>query len=298
MLRALYEVVSKSGATVSDLSKSSILEIIDRNTDERSDSTAIAYARLFGALLKNLPASDASVLIKHRVLTVRFNNAAVLNLNSILLESPSSLIDGLAQETASVICQGIQIKQPFISDNYILAAGKYLLSYNKNKSYGDATPLFETLASVIPPGNPIDLRRVALMVIRTISRQHYSTVEPHLSGLVPPIFASVRDPVIPVKLAAEAAFLALLAVVEEEKTVFDNYMAGSGAEINPTIKRAMGDYFNRVALRLATQARERKEAEGGQGGLGLSNDEKEDEREIWSVGKVDLGENTLSMINE
>jgi hypothetical protein len=39
------------------------------------------------------------------------------------------------------------------------------------------------------------------------------------------------------------------------------------------------------------QARERREAEGGvKGGLGLSGDEEEDEREVWSVGRVDLGE--------
>ena len=56
----------------------------------------------------------------------------------------------------------------------------------------------------------------------------------------------------------------------------------------------MQDYFKRVASRLGAQARERKEAEGGQGGLGLSNDEKEDEKEIWSVGKVDLADKTFS----
>ena len=52
----------------------------------------------------------------------------------------------------------------------------------------------------------------------------------------------------------------------------------------------MQDYFKRVALRLGAQARDRREAEGGQGGLGLSGDERDDEREVWSVGKVDLGE--------
>lgn len=52
----------------------------------------------------------------------------------------------------------------------------------------------------------------------------------------------------------------------------------------------MQDYFRRVATRLGSQARERKEAEGGQGALGLSGDERDDEKEIWSVGKVDLGE--------
>jgi hypothetical protein len=51
----------------------------------------------------------------------------------------------------------------------------------------------------------------------------------------------------------------------------------------------MADYFKRVAMRLAGQARERNEAEGGQGSLGLLGDEAEDEREVWSVGRVDLG---------
>ncbi|KAL9039725.1 MAG: hypothetical protein Q9214_004762, partial [Letrouitia sp. 1 TL-2023] len=63
-----------------------------------------------------------------------------------------------------------------------------------------------------------------------------------------------------------------------------------GPAINAATKRSMQDYFKRVAMRLGTQAQERREAEGGQGGLGLSNDEKEDEREVWSVGQVDLGE--------
>lgn len=130
-------------------------------------------------------------------------------------------------------------------------------------------------------------------MIRTVSRTNYDLMNPSLPVLAPPIFASVRDPVIPVKLAAEAAFLSVFSVVESESKVFDKYMADAGAGMNPTTKRSMMDYFKRVALRLGTQARERKEAEGGQGGLGLSNDEREDEREIWSVGKVDLGEKTF-----
>jgi hypothetical protein len=113
-------------------------------------------------------------------------------------------------------------------------------------------------------------------------------VRPHLPLLAPPVFASVRDTIIPIKLAAEAAFMALFNVVEDESRVFDKYIAGQ--DLPPTQKRSMQDYFKRVALRLGNTARERKEAEGGQGGLGLSNDEAEDEREIWSIGKVDLGE--------
>ena len=114
-------------------------------------------------------------------------------------------------------------------------------------------------------------------------------MRPHVALLAPPIFAGVRDIVIPVKLSSEAAFVELFSVADEESKIFDKFMAGPGAELPPNVKRSMTDYFKRVAVRLGNQARERREAEGGQGGLGLSNDELEDEREIWSVGKVDLG---------
>ena len=127
------------------------------------------------------------------------------------------------------------------------------------------------------------------MVLRTVGRLHPELVRPHLPVLAPAIFSSVRDTIIPVKLAAEAAFLSIFSVVDSESAVFDKYMAGPGAELPPGTKRSMSDCFKRVALRLAGQARERREAEGGQGGLGLSNDEVEDEKEVWSIGRLDLG---------
>ena len=151
-------------------------------------------------------------------------------------------------------------------------------------------PIFEALAPAIQPGGPVDTRRMALVVIRTVSRPHPELTRPHLPLLAPPIFASVRDVVIPVKLAAEAAFLSLFSVVESEGIVFEKYMTGPGAELPPGTKRSMQDYFKRVVLRLGNQARERREAEGGQGGLGLSSDELDDEKEVWSVGKLDLGD--------
>lgn len=100
--------------------------------------------------------------------------------------------------------------------------------------------------------------------------------------------------VIPVKLAAEAAFVELFSVADEESRVFDKFMAGAGADLPANTKRSMADYFKRVALRLGAQARERREAEGGQGGLGLSNDEQEDEKEIWSVGRLEAASETFA----
>jgi hypothetical protein len=62
-----------------------------------------------------------------------------------------------------------------------------------------------------------------------------------------------------------------------------------GKQLGVAEKRGITEYFKRIAVRLSSQAKERREAEGGQGGLGLSSDEVEDVREVWSVGKVDLG---------
>jgi hypothetical protein len=144
------------------------------------------------------------------------------------------------------------------------------------------------LATLIEPGNSVDTRRLSLVVVRTICRQQMDIVRPHLPLLATPVFASVRDLVIPVKLAAEQAFLALFNVVQDESKIFDKYIASQ--DLAPNQKRSMQDYFKRVALRLGNTARERMEAEGGQGGLGLQQDEEDDMKEILSVGRVDLGE--------
>lgn len=295
MLKALYEVVSKAGQNMSEASRNSILGLIDTETERMNEATNITNARLLGALIKSLPPSDAQPLIKSRALATKMTRASILNLNSILVESPSTLLTSFPQETPTLIAQGIGSGVTFLADNSILAAGKYLLQPNDT----DTTPtfdssklLFQALAGVIPPGHPADTRRLALVVLRTISRQNQQLVRPHLPLLAPPIFASVRDMIIPVKLSAEGAFLALFDVIEQESALFEKYISGPSSQyLAATQKKSMGDYFKRVALRLAGQARERLEAEGGtKGSLGLSSDEAEDEREVWSVGKVEIGD--------
>ncbi|KAJ6123299.1 eIF-2-alpha kinase activator GCN1 [Penicillium capsulatum] len=290
MMKALQEVVGKAGSNMSEASRSAILGLIDDDASDQTDTVAITNARLLGVLVKVLPAASAVPLIKSRILTGHFSHASVLGLNALLAESPTTLMEHFATETPTAICQGIAHKDPFVSDNSVLAAGKFLLSEDGNHSFETHKTIFEALAPAVQPGSPSDTRRLALVVIRTISRLHPEMTRAHLALLAPPIFASVRDLVIPVKLAAEAAFLAIFSVVESDSEIFDKYMAGPGASLPPGPKRSMSDYFKRVAVRLANQARERRTAEGGEGGLGLSNDEVDDEKELWSIGKVDLGE--------
>ncbi|CZT06548.1 probable translation activator GCN1 [Rhynchosporium graminicola] len=289
MLKALYEVVSRAGANMSEASRSAVLGLIDTDSEDNDLPMAITNAKLLAALIKNVPADSAAGLIKNRVLPNHFNQSSVLALNAVLLDAPTSLTEtAFASDLPTAICHGMASKNNFISDNCVLAVGKYLLLDSRSNEHKAIKPLFEALANLIQPGNSVDTRRLSLVVIRTTCRHHMEIIRPHLQLLALPVFASVRDPVIPVKLAAEAAFMALFNVVDDESRVFDRYISTQDLPVNQ--KRSMQDYFKRVALRLGNTARERKEAEGGQGGLGLSNDEVDDEREVWSVGKVDLGE--------
>jgi hypothetical protein len=289
MLKGLQEVVSRVGSSMSETSREAILSLMDTYRDTGDDNMAVTNARLLGAMIKVLPHASATPLIRNRVISQPPTEASVLALNAVLLESPSSLTLDYPNETRSALCQGITARSTFVQQNCVLAGGKFVLTDGVSDDAEAAGPVLLALAGVIKPGGDIDTRRLALVVVRTAARKHPYTVRPHLAEFASPIFASVRDPVIPVKLAAEAAFLELFAVVESESAVFDEYMAGAGKELPAGTQRTMADYFKRVALRLAGQARERKEAEGGQGGLGLLGDEAEDEREVWSVGKVDLG---------
>jgi len=108
MLKALYEVVSKAGANMSEASRTAILGLIDSDAGSQDEAMAITNARLLGALIKNLPASAGLIsLIKQRVLTSHITASSALALNSVLLESPSTLLNSFPNETPTIICQGI-----------------------------------------------------------------------------------------------------------------------------------------------------------------------------------------------
>ncbi|SPO07132.1 probable translation activator GCN1 [Cephalotrichum gorgonifer] len=287
MLKALFEVVSKAGGNMGEASRSGVLSLIDMEADETDSEMTVSNAKLLGALIKNVPEDVANGLVKNRVMTPNFTSSSVLALNAVLVESPKVLLEGpMADDLPELLCRGIKNKTVFIAENAVLATGKYLLSDTPHP-FETTKKILQVVAESVAPGNPSDVRRLLLVLLRTLSRST-DLLRPHVALLAPPVFASVRDPVIPVKLAAEASFVALFDVMDEEGRLFEKYMAGPGSEdLPPTTRRSMTDYFKRVALRLGAQARERREADGG-GSLGLEG--QEDEKEIWSVGRVDVGE--------
>ena len=121
-----------------------------------------------------------------------------------------------------------------------------------------------------------------MIVIRTIGRKNNALTRAHLSQLAPSLFASVRDPVIPIKMAAEAAFLSIFNVVDEGSIIFNRYIEAHASKISPQLQKTMQDYFKRVTIRQANQLRDRFAR--GPDASELSSDEKEDEKEIWSIG--------------
>ena len=293
-LKALQEALSLAASNMSDASRDSVLRLIDRQQDEQDTKTLVTNARLLGAMIKVLPTESAAPLIKARMLIQPITNSSILTLNAILLETAVSL-KGYQSEVESVITNGIAGKNTFIQHNAILAAGKLLLTSETDMAGRHPDTVSELIAAitdVILPGNDIDTRRLGLVVIRTVTRHHPDAIRTHnfknVHKLAPAVFSGVRDPVIPVKLAAEAAWLELFDVVDRESQFFDKYLADpdTGASLPKPNGRQMSEYFKRISLKLASQARERIEAGGG--AIGLSSDEEEDEREVWSVGSVQV----------
>ena len=111
MLKALYEVISKAGANMSEASRIAVLGLIDTDPEDNDISMAITNARLLGALIKNVPSESATGLIKNRVMTTHFSQSSVLALNAVLFESASSLTEtAFADDVPEVICGGMTNK--------------------------------------------------------------------------------------------------------------------------------------------------------------------------------------------
>jgi len=296
MLKALQEVVSKVGGNMSEASRDAILGLMDSQNAE-ADEMMIVLAKLLGAMVKVLPAATANQLIKSRVLVQPPTPASMLTLNAVLAENAKAVTETHLDEARSVLQTSLASGPTYVQHNAVLAIGKLLLTSpdGDDDSIIADTPanksLIDTLASKIKQGNDIDTRRLSLVVIRTLSRHHNVHMRPYIPTLLLPVYQSLRDPVIPIKLAAEACFIQLFDVVESESAVFDEVLSSDNMkkEIPPQMLRAISEYMKRVGLKLGGQKREQKEAEGGiKGNLGLGSDEVEDEREVWSVGRVEI----------
>lgn len=315
MLKALLEVVAKAGSKLNEASKSNVVNLVEEEIMSADDKLAIAYARLIGSLSEILSTGEAHKILKEKVLEADLETDsgkfAILTLNSFLKDAPIHIFDtGLIDEFALYLVNATDSSNPYISDNGLVAIGKILLLEGEKKSPSskvEANKPFELGEGNIkllvgqlckcmlkPESNSLDSRRLSLVVCRTMARFKFEEcVEPLFDLLGPSVFSCLRDTIIPIKLAAEKAYLAIFKLVEEKdmntfNTWFSQLPAGTiQNSIGAVIQlRSIGDYTKRVGNRLASVERERIAA-GGDAET-MFSDRFEDEREIWAVGGVDL----------
>ncbi|KAI5952229.1 GCN1 [Candida jiufengensis] len=273
MLQGMLAVVEQKGEFLNEGSKSSLLSIVE---EESIDS--ISSAKLLGSLANILTKEETTSLLQKKVL-VSESKFSILAINSFLKYAPDLIKDN--EDVIEFVIRCSESSNAYISDNATIAIGKILLSGNNNEN------LFKQLSKIIiqPNSSSPDTKRLSLIVIRTVA--HKITIpKEYFDFIVPSVFASVRDPIIPIKLAAEKAYLDIFSIVDENLVVFDEWF-NNQSEIKTIVgtsivPRSIGDYTKRVAIRLANVERERIEQGGDE--ETLYSDRIEDENEIWSVG--------------
>lgn len=315
MLKAMLQVIVKGGKNMSVASKSSIMTMVEEEISTVSEKSAVSYARLVGSLSQVLSTEEAANILRTKILNKRGDENelkfAILSINSFLREAPSHIFDtGLLEETANVVIDCCKSPVPYISDNATVAVGKLLLLHGETSSPQQSndmksetpfelpedliTSLVEVLSvsAIQPQSNSPDTRRLSLVVIRTASRFKYEEIiKPHWNVLVPSVFTCLRDGIIPIRLAAEKAYLAVFNLIaDKDMSDFNGWFEAASQGSITTIldgaiqPRSIGDYTKRVASRLANVERERLEAGGDE--EAMFSDRFDDEKEVWAVGGV------------
>lgn len=315
MLKALLEVVTKGGSKLNQVSKTAILNLAEDEILSADDKLVTAYARLIGSLSSILlPEESEKILtekVLHNDLENSFSKFSILILNAFLKESPDHIFNPTyIDKFIDYLFKCTNSTHPYLTDNAIIAMGKLLIlqgetvspfikvDYHKNFVIDEENlrKLMNCLTKCIlqPGSNSLDSRRLSLVVVRTLARYRFDEcIYPFFDELAPSIFSCLRDMVIPIKLAAEKAYIALFKLVDEsDMKTFDHWINSLSS---PTINNSIGtpiqlksitDYTKRVAKRLATVERERIAAGGDI--ETIFSDRIEDEKEIWAVGGVDL----------
>ena len=317
MLKALLEVVTKAGSKLNETSKTNIINLVEEQMLSSNDKLAIAYAKLIGSLSEILSRDEARKILLEKVLSVPLDGKsgkfAILVLNSFLRDAPNHIFqEDLIQKFIDYIVDAINSSDVELSEQGVIAAGKLLLLIgevkspfskieNENKfelNEEQIKKVIETLSisALKPVSNSSDVRRLSLVVIRTAARFKINEcIKPYLDTLGLSVFSCLRDPIIPIKLAAEKAYLAIFQLVEDvdmnEFTEWFNKISDGKTSleniVGTTVQvRSIGDYTKRVGKRLANVERERIAAGGD--AEAMYSDRFEDENEIWAVGGVEM----------
>ncbi|KAF8985319.1 translational activator of GCN4 [Entomortierella lignicola] len=283
VLSALESVVSKIGAGMSDAAKRAVISVVMEGMDESNpESMWLASAKLLGAFCKHQNAEEAAYLVQTQILGENVPlTASMLAINSVLVESPKLFIEtGHVQEIANAALAAIPNPIESSSTAGVLAIGKMIVNEAYQVDQELVGELIKKLSLALTEDIGIESKRLILVCIRAVARQAPWLVEPHLNQIVPVMMASVRERVIPVKLAAERALLFSLQL-EKNDSVYQKYLG----TIDTAASKALTDYHRRILSKLALNERARLEQLHGE----EDAEAIEEDAEVYSVGGLNIG---------
>ncbi|ORY78643.1 armadillo-type protein [Protomyces lactucae-debilis] len=269
MLSALFQVVGKAAIHMSTASKQSVVQLVKQLStggaaaaSGSSDVSGRKAAELLGVLFRNLEDDQARALLGDLILVTPPTRFSMVALNGLLVESADKIAElpGCPGDIATYVCTAAQDANPQVSDLAMLAVGKWLLNPRYHRDYQHVKQIMACLASCMqsPKSASTDTKRLALVDVNALARRYPEIVRPHAEVLLEPIFSTVRDPVLPVKLAGEQAFVNVLEMPAQETALLDGLLAKLE---HPAKTRSMGEYAKRVASKIAA-AQNEKEAAG------------------------------------
>ncbi|KAG0234297.1 armadillo-type protein [Mortierella sp. GBAus27b] len=280
---ALESVVSKIGGGMNDASKRAVIGVVMEGMDANNpESMWLASAKLLGAFCKHQSTEDAAYLVQTQILGENVPpSASMLAINSVLVESPKLFIEtGQVQEIANAALTSVSSTVESVSNAAVLAIGKMITNEAYQVDLELTGELIKKLSSAISQEITIESRRLILVCIRAVARQSPWLVEPYLSHIVPQMMASVRERVIPVKLAAERALLFSFQL-QKDDSVYQKYLG----TIDTASSKALVDYHRRILSKLAVNERTRLEQLHGQ----EDTEAMEEDAEVYAVGGLNLG---------
>ncbi|KAG0302645.1 translational activator of GCN4 [Dissophora globulifera] len=285
VMSALETVVNKIGSGMSDTAKRAVIGVVMEGMDaSNSESMWLVSAKLLGAFCKHQSAEDAAYLIQTQILGENVPlSAAMLAVNSVLVESPQLFIEtDHVQDVANAALAAITNATESSSTAAVVAIGKMINTESYQVNLDLTGELIKKLAQHLTQDIHIESKRLILVSIRAVARQSPWLVQPHLSQIVPLMMTSVRERVIPIKLAAERTLLFTLQL-QKDDSVYEEYLS----TIDSTASKALTDYHRRILSKLAVNERARLEQLHGQ----EDAEAVEEDAEVYAVGGLSVGTN-------
>ncbi|KAG0198297.1 translational activator of GCN4 [Mortierella sp. GBA30] len=285
VMGALESVVSKIGAGMSDVAKRAVIGVVMEGMDaNNTESMWLASAKLLGAFCKHQNSDEAAYLIQTQILGENVPlSASMLAINSVLVESPQLFIEtGHVQEVANAALAAIPNAVESSSTAAVLAIGKIIMNEAYQVDQELMGELIQKLTQHLTQDINLESKRLILVSVRAVARQAPWLVEPHLKTVVPLMMTSVRERVIPIKLAAERALLFALQL-QKDDSVYQAYLG----MIDTVASKALVDYHRRILSKLAINERVRLEQLHGQ----EDGEAIEEDSEVNSVGGLNVGTN-------